>query len=563
MKILKYTLYTLSILQTSILGAQTIHVMYTTDIHGAFFPYDYIVNKESNNSMAHVHSWVESIRDTADNVILLDAGDILQGTPTVYYYNYADTTSPHIAPKVYNYMQYDAICVGNHDIETGHNVYDKVRKQFSAPMLSANIVRSDNGEPYFTPYTIIEKAGKKIAIMGLTTPHVPHWLPETFWSGMRFEDMVETAHKWMKIIKEKEQPDAVIGLFHAGYDHNYGNQDSETHKNENASLLVAEQVEGFDLILIGHDHKLYNEKVNGPKDHKVTILDAGTDAHTIGYVKLTFDNNGKANCESKLISLANIQPSKEYLDKFKPQMHAVNAYSHKIVGNVLQEIRATESLFGSSVYVDMVHMSMLKHTGADISFSAPLQINTVIEKGNLTVGNMFSLYKYDNTLNVINLSGEEIVKYLEYSYDLWISNPKETGHVIKFDKKTNVVNKFYNFDSAAGIIYTVNPFKQKGTRVEIKSMADGTPFDITKQYNVAINSYRSNGGGGHLEYGVGIPHDKIAERMIKTDTRDLRGIIMKDLMQMEKIEISPLENWKFVPEDELSQHIKTDKKLFE
>lgn len=562
MKTLKHTMLLISLFCIMYTKAQTIHVMYTTDVHGALFPYDYITNTEKNNSLAHVYAWAESIRDTAEHTIMLDAGDILQGSPAVYYYNYADTTSLNIVPRVYNYMKYDAICVGNHDIETGHNVYDKVRNQFVAPMLSANIIRKDNGEPYFEPYTTITKGKKKITILGLTTPYIPHWLPECFWEGMAFEDMVESARKWIKIIQEKEKPDAIIGLFHAGFNYEYGNQDENTYKNENASLLVAQQVEGFDLIMIGHDHRLYNEKVTTPSGRVIPVIDAGTDARHIGYATLTFDNDNNVKCNSKLISLANIKPSKKYLDKFKTQMFAINAYSHKTVGKITADIIANESLFGSSTFVDMVHMTMLRHTGADISFSAPLQINTVIKKGNLSVGNMFSLYKYENALNIIQLTGKEVKDYLEYSYDLWIDNPTTTGHLLKLNKRNNLTNKHYNFDSAAGIIYTVNPFKEKGQRIEIKSMADGSAFDINKTYKVAINSYRSNGGGGHLEIGLGIPHDKIAERMIQTNTRDLRGIIMEDLLKMKKINIKPLNNWKFVPQEQLSTYIETDKKLF-
>jgi 2',3'-cyclic-nucleotide 2'-phosphodiesterase/3'-nucleotidase len=93
-------------------------------------------------------------------------------------------------------------------------------------------------------------------------------------------------------------------------------------------------------------------------------------------------------------------------------------------------------------------------------------------------------------------------------------------------------------------------------------MSDGTPFDTNKRYKVAINSYRCNGGGGHLEYGAGIPHDKIAERIIKTDTRDLRSIIMNDLSEMKKINIQPLNNWKYVPQEDVTPYIETDKKIF-
>lgn len=544
--------------------AQTIHVLYTTDIHGAIFPYDFVDNKPADHSLAHAHGYIEAVRDTAaSKTILLDAGDIMQGTPTVYFYNYVDTVKPNITAQVYNYMKYDAICIGNHDIETCHNVYDKVRQQLDMPLLGANVINKATNEPYFKPYKIIEKQGKRIAVIGITTPYVPHWLPEFCWSGMMFDDMVESAQKWVDIVKEKENPDAIIGLFHAGFDYKYGNQDADTYKNENASLLVAERVEGFDVILIGHDHKLFNKKVKSPSGKTVSICDAGTSARNLGHAILTFDKNNNLTTTTKLIALTNVAPSEAFMKKFETHMLAVKAYSKDVIATATDDIISHESLFGDAAFTDIVHRTMLKYTGADISFTAPLLINTQIDKGPITVGKMFSLYRYENMLSTIELTGEEIKRYMEYSYDLWISNPDETGHLLNMNKRNKLVNRFYNFDSAAGINYTVNPFKPKGERVEIISMTDGTPFDMQRRYKVAINSYRSNGGGGHLEHGVGIPHDKIEERVISSVASDLRGLVMQDFKEQKNIDAKPDNNWKFVPEKLVKKYIDTDTKLFE
>ena len=202
-------------------------------------PYDLLNDTTTNSSLAQVHTYVVAERyQPNQEVILLDNGDILQGDPLVYFYNYEDTIDTHIYAEAMNFMNYDAATIGNHDIETGHSVYDKFRKEITFPWLAANAIDTKTGEPYFEPYTIIEREGIKIAVLGLTTPYIPNWLPEILWEGIEFEDMVETAEKWISIIKENEKPDLIVGLFHAGVDYTYNNEKADTYKNENASQLL-------------------------------------------------------------------------------------------------------------------------------------------------------------------------------------------------------------------------------------------------------------------------------------------------------------------------------------
>jgi len=192
---------------TYLLNAQTVKVKFieTSDVHGAILPYDLVNDTTSNSSLAQVLSYVNMQRSNeGQNVILLDNGDILQGDPLVYYYNYEDTTSTHIYADVMNYMGYDVGTVGNHDIETGHKVYDNFRKELNFPWLAANAIDLKTGEPYFDPYYVINNGGVKVAVLGLITPGIPQWLPENIRAGIEFEDMIVSAKKWIKIIKEKE-----------------------------------------------------------------------------------------------------------------------------------------------------------------------------------------------------------------------------------------------------------------------------------------------------------------------------------------------------------------------
>lgn len=558
------SLFLLLIVFCGTVTSQNINVLYTTDVHGAIFPYSFTEEKNVNNSLSQVYGYIKAVRDTSDNVIVLDNGDCLQGTPVNYFYNYINTKATNIIAQIYNYIGIDAVSVGNHDIEPGHEVYDKVRSELNMPWLAANAVDKKTGNPYFEPYKIIERSGKRIAVIGLITPYISHWLPEYKWEGIIFEDMVESARKWMSIVQEKEHPDAVIGLFHAGSDYNYGGQTADTYCNENASVLVAERVEGFNAILIGHDHKVLNKVVKSPNGRDVVVLDAGTAARNVGLLNIAFGTDGKVKCEAKLIAMANMPQSEEFNKKFEPHFYAVKAYTQRVIASVNNEIHAPEALFGNATIVDVAHKAMLNYSKADVSVSAPLLLTATLPVGNLTIGKMFSIYKFENTLNVIKLTGEELKRYLEYSYDIWLSdNPIENGHLLKVNGRGRLQNQFYNFDSAAGIVYTVNPFMPKGERVSIISMADGAKFDVQKTYTVAVNSYRSNGGGGHLERGVGLTQSQIAERIVQSIDRDLRSILM-DYITNNATWSQPLNNWKFVADDSeaLKKLIETDRKLF-
>lgn len=544
-------------------NAQTIRIIYTTDTHGSIFPYNFVTGEDAQHSLAQAVTYIEEARNSLDNVILLDAGDMLQGTPAVYYYNNVDTAH-NIIPRIYNHLKYDAVCIGNHDIETGHAVYDKVVGEMNMPVLGANVINKATGKPYFQPYTVVERAGKRIAILGITTPYVPHWLPEYYWSGMEFTDMIESAKYWMDYIQKNEKPDAVVGLFHSGYDYTHSYQKAEDKCNENASVLVGEQVDGFDLILIGHDHKVYNTTVKSPSGRNVPICDAGTAARYIGDATMEFSKGSKSPVvSSKLVAMTNEGVSKSFSQQFLPQMLAIKAYAKKVVGQLDEDLISSDCLFGSAKFVNLIHATMLKHSGAQISLAAPLLVDMDIPKGDVTVGNMFTLYKFENMLSVVRLTGEEIIKFLEYSYDEWIMNPVENGHLIKVNNRGRIINRVYNFDSAVGIKYTVNPFKPLGSRVEVISMQDGTPFSKEQEYTVAMSSYRYNGGGEHLTKGLGFSKEQIAERTVKNVLSDLRGMIMQDIVDMGgKITIPDYNNWKFVPEDKVKEYIERDKALF-
>ncbi|MDR0660721.1 MAG: bifunctional metallophosphatase/5'-nucleotidase [Prevotellaceae bacterium] len=554
--------------------AVDITILQTSDIHGAFFPYDFIGNKPLNGSMARVSTIVKSERERNPNLILLDNGDILQGQPSVYYYNFIDTTTKHLYLRIAEYLKYDAAGVGNHDIETGHPVYDRIVRESKRPILTANAVRSDNGKPYFEPYAVIDRDGIKVAVIGLITPAIPKWLPENIWEGMRFEDMQESAAKWIKIVKEKENPQVILGLFHAGHNYEYSGENEHTPKNENASLLVAKNVPGFDAVFIGHDHDRYINTIVNVAGDSVIILDPSNNGKYVSElsVNLTLE---KGELKSKkvsghLIDTKDVNIDAEFMREFAEDYKKVEEFVSRQVGILTHSISSRPAFFGPSEFIDLIHRIQLDITGADISFTAPLSMDTEIKAGPIYVSDMFKLYRFENLLYTMALTGKEIDGFLEHSYAIWTNQMKsEDDHLLLLRQDENMrngrlVNPFYNFDSAAGIIYTVDVSKPAGDRVTIAAMYDGTPFLEDKIYKVAINSYRGNGGGEHLSEGAGIVKEEISKRIISSTDRDLRYYLMRWIEQQGGVTPSLLlsePEWSFIPTEWAIPAAKKDYKL--
>jgi len=554
----------LLLVSCSVTGKKSISIFETTDVHGVILPYDFIEKEKMNVSMASSFNYIKQIRKKKDATLLLDNGDNLQGQPEVYYYNYIDTVQPHFVSEAMNYMGYDAGTVGNHDIEAGHGVYDRLIKNDNFPLLAANAVDIKSGKPYFKPYQIIEKNGIKIAVFGLVTPAIPNWLPPQLYSGIEFKDMVETAQHWMPVILN-EKPDLVVGLFHSGWDRTDVKLQQTNNLTENGSAAVAYNVPGFDIIFTGHDHKVANEKFVNSAGDTILILNGGSRSEKLAEADITFASRkikGKKQMKitGRIINVADFKPDPEFITKFAPQYKIIDEYVNRSIGISLATITSRDAYFGSSAFVDMIHTIQLEITGADISFAAPLSFDVQISKGPITVGDMFKLYRFENMLYTMSLSGDEVQKYLEFSYSEWINTMKGPGdlllklHTVKDGKLTMTngkawfINQPYNFDSAAGINYTVDVSKPEGARINITGFTDGRPFDKNKIYRVAVNSYRGNGGGGHFTEGAGIAKDELRKRLISSTNRDLRYYMLKAIESKKTINPAPLNNWKFIPD---------------
>lgn len=546
-----------------------IRIIETTDVHGALFPVDFLNNEQPISSMAHISSFIKQQRkNSRHELILLDNGDMIQGDPSVYYSNFMDTANRHICADIYNYLKYDAVCIGNHDIEPGHDVYDKMINEMNMPMLGANAVHNDTKQPYFQPYKIIERQGVRIAVLGITTPAVPSWLPEKIWEGMEFEDMILSAEKWVKIIEEKENPDVLIGLFHSGVNYNYNGQSDNTVKNENASQLVAERVPGFDVIFVGHDHSGWNKTVLNKNDEEVLILGATSRARDVAVadIELFYDiesDSYEKEISGMIVAVGDQTPDPKYMETFGAYKNKVSNFVIQPVGKFSKNIDSRPSIFGPSTFTDIIHFVQFELTDAEISFTSPLSLNTQIDEGDIFMRDLFKLYRFENLLYTMKLTGSEVRDFLEFSYGIWFDTMyDENGHLIRYqrddfgkiamnpnNKRPLTFGQYFNYSSAAGIIYTVDITKPVGERINIISMQDGNAFDDNKIYTVAMNSYRGNGGGGHLIKGAGISEYELPARVMESTEKDLRFYLFQCIKDHSPVQVPQVANWKVIPED--------------
>ena len=554
-------------------------VIETSDVHGHFFPYDFIEKKPLKGTLSRVNTYVKRQREQyGERLLLIDNGDILQGQPCVYWSNYVMPQDMNLSAAVVNYMGYDAETVGNHDIEPGHKIYDKWIREVRCPLLGANIVTKEqpaaselNGRPSrvydgLHPYSIHYVDGVKIAIIGMVTPAIPNWLTESVWKGIEFEEMVGCAKKWVKYIKEHEQPDLLFGLFHSGKS---GGIITDVYE-EDATEAVAREVPEFDIIFFGHDHQVHNLWVKTVSGKETLILDPSCYALNVAEaeIELTYSDGRlvKKDFKGNIVSVRNEEVDQAMVEHFQPQIDQIKAYSEKKIGRFERPIYTCESFFGNSAFIDLVHNLQLQISKADISINAPLSFNSVIEAGDITQADMFKLYRFENLLYVLRLTGEEVRKHLEFSYDMWTNTmTSPDDHALRLNdaskedmQRTGFQHYTFNFDSACGIDYEVDLTKPDGQKVRILRMSNGEPFDEKKWYKVVMNSYRANGGGELLTRGAGIPKDSLSSRVLFHTDMDQRHYLTQEIERQGTVDPQPNHNWRFVPEEWVRPALKRD-----
>ena len=514
--------------------AEEVHltVLGTTDIHANIYNWSYEDGKETENSgLVKVYSVVEALRKENPNTILIDNGDTIQGTilSDDLYNNELELANPVI--DVMNFMKYDSMTLGNHEFNFGLEVVDKIIEEAEFPILAANATYKEDGSYLAEAYTVVEKAGVKVGIIGLTNPNIPKWDGPKV-TNLDFEGLADAAEKVVKELKENEDVDVIIASAHAGFNEEYG--------NDGASEII-DRVPEIAALIIGHDHVEVNER------YKDTVVGAVGDT---GGKVVRFDLKLKkvddtwvlVDNQVNIIDVSEYEASEELKEYAKEYHDKTIEFINDVIGTATADFVPEPEIIGipeaqirDTAVIDLINNVQLEATGADIAAAALFQQDSNIEAGGITYANIFDIYKYPNTLVGIEVSGAELKDYMEWSASYY--NTFKEGDVnISFSPEI----RGYNYDMFQGVDYKVDISKPAGERI-VELKFNGEEVKDTDTFKLAINNYRY---GGMTAQGI-----FSQEPYFESDPKSLRAYIADYIR--EKGEISPEfdNNWEIIGAD--------------
>ncbi|MBF9014577.1 MULTISPECIES: bifunctional UDP-sugar hydrolase/5'-nucleotidase [unclassified Oceanispirochaeta] len=552
-----------------------INVFSTNDEHGWVFDWDFGQAQPRSYKGNPVHSGLSRVSTLYkeksamySNPVLISAGDTIQGTLLSYYYNFIESDMENPMSRMMGKMGYSYWSPGNHEVEQGNKVANKVANEMAAQgiaVISANTEWKGTGEPYYLPYAVEEIDGVRIGFLGMTTPGIPMWLAESTHEDQVYMDMVESAEKYVKIMREVEKVDVLIGVFHAGMNDAYDSAKAESSgvPIPNASRLVADAIgsgpQGIDAIITAHSHQLIDDEQNSEfrndeytNDIKgVKFVQAKNWGSHLGHLQISVAaKDGRwmvDGINAMTYSMEGVEEDPEMLSYMSEYIEGSKAYAAEVVAQADNDILGLRSYYEESEIVDLIHETQRQFSGAEISIAATFNASLNIPKGDITVGNIAGIYIYENFLNALEMTGQQIKDYLEYSSNYFNVVTEENVDSVPL---VNPDVRGYNYDMAQGFYYEIDLTKTPGDRIVNMKNLDGSAFDLSKTYNVTLNSYRYNGGGGHLAAAGLMEGTELNAETTYISQLAMRDLMVEYLKEKKSWGSGDIEsNWKLVPED--------------
>lgn len=514
-----------------------ITILGTTDLHGNINPIDYYTDKPDNRGLAKIATLIKRVRNEHPNVLLVDSGDTIQGSPLASYHSRKHNQPPDPMMLVMSSLDYDAMAVGNHEYNFGLKVLEKARGEAKFPWLSANTYETATGKTHYKPYIVKELSGVRVGILGLTTPGVPHWDNPPNYAGLEFRAPVAEARKWVPVLREQERADVVVIAMHMGLgeDLRTGVGNPGQIPLENEAISIAKEVPGIDVIFMGHTHRdvpsLY---ING-----VLLTQANYWGRHLARADLYLQKAETgwrvyAKSARTIATDDRVEPDPEVLKLAEPYHRATQEWLSKVIGESAEEMTAREARFRDTAILDLIQKVQLEAGKADVSMVASFNLEARIDKGPVTVRDIAGLYIYENTLAVLEVTGRQLKEALEHSARYY--KPYVTGKSPRelVDEKIPA----YNFDIAEGVTYELDISKPFGERIQNLRFR-GQPLSPSQKLRLATNNYRVNGGGGYTMY-QNAP-------VVYRSSEEIRELIIDWVERNKNIPTKPTNNWRLIP----------------
>ncbi len=511
-------------------------ILATTDMHGNILPVDYYTNKSDARGLAKAATIIRNVRKDNPNTLLIDSGDTIQGTPLAYFHNIKNNVPPDPMMLTMSALGYDAATLGNHEFNFGLKVLNKAKREANFPLLSANTYKVGTDENPFTPYIVKEMNGVRVGVLGLTTAGIPSWENRENYAGLEFRDPLAEAKKWVAILREREKVDVVVIAMHMGLEEDLrtGIKSPGQVPNENEAIQIAKEVPGIDVISMGHTHRdIPSLVING-----VQFVQANHHARHVGrvdvYLEKVSDKWRVAAKQSRTIPVTDATEIDAELARLvAPYDKETQDYLGRVIGSSAKDLTAARARFQDSALLDLIQRVQLDAGQADVSMAASFNDRARISQGQVTVRDIAALYVYENTLVVIEVTGQQLKDALEHSVRYFTAYvPNKTPEDLVDAKIPG-----YNFDIAEGVEYEIDLSKSFGQRIQNLHFRN-KPLDMNQRLRLATNNYRVNGGGGYSMY-------KDAPVVMRS-SKEIRELIIEWVERNKQLPVEATNNWRIV-----------------
>ncbi|WP_216829663.1 bifunctional metallophosphatase/5'-nucleotidase [Alkalihalobacterium elongatum] len=520
----------------------TLSILETSDVHGNILPINYGNNATSQVGFAKLSTLIKQYKaQNRSHTLLIDNGDVIQGTPLTYYYARVSNEGINPVISVLNYIGYDAAVLGNHEFNYGQEVLQKSISDSQFPWLSANILNTETNKPYFEkPYTVKELDGQlKVGILGLTTHYIPNWENPNHIKGITFADALETAKKWVPILRNEENVDVVIVSYHGGFERDLSSgEPTEQLTGENQGYALCKEVDGIDVLLTGHQHRSLVGEINN-----VTIVQPSDKGQALGHVSISLEKQtDKWEIIEKKAELIKVDETVEadphVIELTKSFEKKTQAWLDQPIGKINGDMLVNDPLeirTKDNALIEFINKVQMHAAKVDISNTALFNNESPGLHSNVTMRDIVSNYIYPNTLKVIRISGQDIKGALERSASYFATY---NGQEIEVNPEfTTPKPQHYNYDMWEGIEYEINISRPFGERI-VRLDYQGQPIDLEKEYTVVMNNYRAGGGGDYTMF-----QNKEVVQDIPLDVSEL---LANYILERKVIDATVNNNWKVV-----------------
>jgi len=508
-------------------------IVATTDVHGRVFGWDYVRDAAAPGGLSRAATALETLRARyPGNVVLVDAGDLLQGNPFATYFGRYDKRQPQPVVDALNALQYDVVTPGNHDFDFGVDFLRRAATEATYRYVSANVDDSAGGS-LFPKTVILPRGAVKVGITGFTTPGTMLWDRAQLAAARVHVRRIAGAAPAVLARLEGEGADVKLVLIHSGFGESSYDTAGVGPENDAAALAAVNPKP--DIVIVGHTHREIRDTViNGvhfvqPKNwvQSIAVIHVSLARDSTGHYRVT-------GVHSDLIPLANVAESPRFTQRLNAANQAARLWAGTPVGSATPGFDARYARVQDTPLLDFINEVQRRRAGAQLSAAAAFDVQPGLPEGDIHQRDVVGIYPYENTLRAVRISGQQLREYLEHSARYF--RTYEPGQPIINDSVAG-----YNYDVVSGVVYNVDLSRPAGQR--IRGLAyEGRIVQPTDSFTLALNSYRQAGGGGYaMLAGARVVYDK---------GEDIRELLVDEIRRVRTIQATAYlrPSWAIIPD---------------